>query len=329
MNRRILVFVFLLPTVFLPAVFTQAQQAKKIPRIGFLIAPARLSLVESLDAFRQGLRVFGYVEGQTIDIEYRYAEGKFERLPDLAAELVRLKPDVIVASGGIQAIHPLKSATSTIPIVMTGALDPVADGLVSSLAKPGGNVTGLTLGGPELYGKRLELLKETLPKISRVAVLWYRTGSAVPVYLKEMHASAKVLGLQLQPIEVKTPNDFAAAFQAAAKSRARALTVSTHPIFTANRKQILEFASRQRLPAIYPWREYVEDGGLMSYATKRSDLYGRAATYVDKILKGAKPSDLPVEQPMKFEFIINLKAAKQIGITIPPNVLARAGRVIR
>jgi ABC-type uncharacterized transport system substrate-binding protein len=307
----------------------QAQQPKKVPRIGFLLAPSRSAVAESLGAFRQGLQELGYVEGQNMVVEYRYAEGRFDHLPDLAAELVGLKVDVLVAAGGIQAIQPAKQATSTIPIVMTGTIDPITDGLISSLAKPGGNVTGLTLGGPELYGKRLELLKETVPKVARVAVFWYRTSSAVPFYMKEIHASAQILGLQIQSLEVRNLNDFEGAFQAAAKGGARALTVATHPLFTAHRNQILDFAAKKRLPAIYPWKEYVEDGGLMSYATKLSDLYRRAATYVDKILKGSKPADLPVEQPTKFELVINLKTARQIGLTIPPNVLARADRVIR
>ena len=329
--RRQLKFIWLALSalLFVLCPSAEAQQPKKVPRIGFLLAPSRSALSERVDAFRQGLREHGYVEGQNIVIEYRYAEGKFDRLPDLAADLVRLKVDVIVAAGGIQAIRAAKNAANTTPIVMTGALDPVSDGLIASFARPGGSITGLSLGGQELYGKRLELLKETVPKVSRVVIFWYRTISAVPSYLKEMHASAQALGLQIQPIEVRTPSDFEAVFDAAAKGGARAFTITTHPIFTGNRSPILEFAAKHRLPAIYPWRDYVEDGGLMSYGPKLSDLYRRAATYVDKILKGAQPADLPVEQPTKFEFMISLKAAKQIGLTIPPNVLARADRVIR
>jgi putative ABC transport system substrate-binding protein len=323
------IFVWLLTTLLLRTVSAGAQQAGKIPRIGFLLAPPRAALSESVDAFRQGLRELGYVDGQNILIEYRYAEGKFDRLPDLAAELARLKIDLIVAAGGFQAIRAAKNANSTIPIVMTGTLDPVGDAIIASFARPGGNITGLTLGGPELYGKRLELLRETVPKVTRVAVFWYRTTPAVPSYLNEIRASAQAFGLQIQALEVRTPDDFEGVFQAAIKGGARALTVATHPIFTGNRNKILEFAAKNRLPAMYPWREYVEDGGLMSYATKLSDLYRRSATYVDKILKGAKPADLPVEQPKKFELIINLQAAKQIGLTIPPNVLARADKVIK
>jgi putative ABC transport system substrate-binding protein len=308
----------------------EAQQTgKKVPRIGFLLAPVRSAVAESFDAFRQGLQDLGYVEGKTIVIEYRSAEGAFDRLPDLAAELVRLDVNLIVAAGGSVAIVAAKNATSTIPIIMTGTIDPIASGFIASLARPGGNITGLTVGGPELYGKRLELLKETVRRLSRVAVFWGRTSPAEPLYLKEMHASAQALGLKIQSLEVRSPKDLEGAFQAAAKGRAGALTVGPDPLLTANRKQIMELAANNRLPAIYPWREYVEDGGLMSYAPKLSDLYRRAATYVDKVLKGTKPADLPVEQPTKFELIINLKAAKQIGLTVPPSVLAAADKVIR
>jgi putative ABC transport system substrate-binding protein len=307
----------------------QAQQAKKVPRIGVLLAPSRSAVAESLDAFEQGLGELGYVEGQNIVTEYRSAEGKFDRLPDLAAGLIRLKVDVIVAAGGLPAFQAAKNATSTIPIVFTAVNDPVASGFIASLARPGGNMTGLSLGGYELFGKRLELLKETVPRVPRVAFFWYPTSLGEPLALKEIHASAQALGLEIQSLEVRSPNDFEGAFQAAAKGGARAFTVHTNPVFTANRNRILDLAAKNRLAGIYPWREYVEDGGLMSYAPKLSDLYRRAATYVDKILKGFKPADLPVEQPIKFEFIINLKAAKQIGLTIPPNVLARADKVIK
>ena len=267
------------------------------------------------------------MEGQNIVIEYRSAEGKFERLSDLAADLVRLKVDVIVAAGGIQAIRPAKNATSTIPIVMTGTADPVASGFVTSLARPGGNITGLTLDGPEFYGKRLELLKEAVPRVSRVAIFLNPTSASL--WLKEMQASAQALGLRIQSSDVQSVNDLEGAFQATTKWGAGGLTVAGDPVFTANRKLILEFAAKNRLPAIYPWRQYVEDGGLMSYDEKLSDLYRRAATYASKILKGAKPSELPVEQPTKFELIINLKTAKQIGLTIPANVLLRADKVIK
>jgi putative tryptophan/tyrosine transport system substrate-binding protein len=306
-----------------------AQQPKKVSRVGFLLFPSRSSIAEPLDAFRQGMREFGYVEGQNIVIEYRYADGKFDRLPELAGELVRLKVDVIVAGGGLQAIQSAKNATSTIPIVMTGTADPVATGLIVSLARPGGNVTGSTFGGYELVGKRLELLKEAVPKVSRVAVFVPAPSPSISLSLNEIQTSARALGLEIQSLEVRSTRDFEGAFQAAAKGRAHALTVDPSPVFTSNRNQILQFAAKNRLPAIYPWREYVEDGGLMSYAAKLSDLYRRSATYVDKILKGAKPTDLPVEQPTKFEFIINLKSANQIGLTIPQWVLMRADRVIK
>jgi putative ABC transport system substrate-binding protein len=307
----------------------EAQQPVKVPRLGFLLFPSRSAIAEPLDAFRQGMRECGYGEGQNIVIEYRYADGKFDRLPELVGELVRLKVDVIVAAGGFQAIQSAKNATSAIPIVMTGTADPVATGLIVSLARPGGNVTGSTLGGYELVGKRLDLLKEAVPKVSRVAVFVSATSPSISLSLNEIQTSARALGLQIQSLEVRSAKDFEEAFQAAAKGRAHAFTVDTSPVFTSNRKRILQFAAKNRLPAIYPWRKYVEDGGLMSYAAKLSDLYRRTATYVDKILKGAKPADLPVEQPTKFEFVINLNTAKQIGLTIPQWVLMRADRVIK
>jgi putative ABC transport system substrate-binding protein len=307
----------------------QAQQAKKTPRIGVLLAASRSALAERLDAFRQGLRDLGYVEGQNIVIEYRYAEGNFDRLPDLAAELIRLKVEVIVAAGGGPAVRAAKNATKSIPIVMTGITDPVAGGFITSLARPGGNITGLSLGGYGLSGKRLEILKETVPKISRVAVFSIPAGASDSEILKEMRAAASALRLEIRSLEVRSPDDFTGAFQAAVKGGSHAFTVSTSPVFTANRNRVLEFGAKNRLPAVYPWREYVEDGGLMSYAASSSDLYRRAATYVDKILKGRTAADLPVEQPMKFEFIINLKAAKQIGVTIPQWTLMKADKVIR
>jgi putative tryptophan/tyrosine transport system substrate-binding protein len=329
MNKRKLGSFVLCAMLFALCLSAEAQQPKKVSRVGFLLFPSRSSIAEPLDAFRQGMREFGYVEGQNIVIEYRYADGKFDRLPELAGELVRLKVDVIVAGGGLQAIQSAKNATSTIPIVMTGTADPVATGLIVSLARPGGNVTGSTFGGYELVGKRLELLKEAVPKVSRVAVFVPPPSPSISLSLNEIQTSARALGLEIQSLEVRSTKDFEGAFQAAAKGRAHALTVDPSPVFTSNRKQILQFAAKNRLPAMYPWREYVEDGGLMSYAAKLSDLYRRSATYVDKILKGAKPTDLPVEQPTKFEFIINLKSANQIGLTIPQWVLMRADRVIK
>jgi putative ABC transport system substrate-binding protein len=327
MNPKLYWLITAILLAYIPT--THAQQPEKIPRIGFLLAPARSTVSEPLDAFRQGLRELGYVEGRNIVVEYRYAEGNLDRLPELAGELVRLNVAVIVAAGGQQVIWPAKNATSTIPIVVTGTNDPVGSGLIASLARPGGNITGLSLGGRELFGKRLEVLKETVPRVSRVVFFLDPTVPTISLTSNDVQTSARALGLQIQSIEVRSPNDFADAFQAAAKGRAQALTVAQTPVFTGNRKQILEFAAKNRLPGIYPFKEYVEDGGLMSYASNLSDRYRRAATYVDKILKGAKPADLPFEQPTKFDLVINLKAAKQIGLIIPPNVLARADRVIK
>lgn len=329
MSKR--VFAAALAVILLTPIHVgQAQQAKKVPLMGFLLALPRSAVAKPLEAFRQGMRDRGYVEGQNIVTEHRYAEGKFDRLPDLAAELVRRKVDVIVAAGGVPAILAAKNATKTIPIVFTASTDPVASGFIASLARPGGNITGLSLGGNELYGKRLEILKETVPRVSRVAFFWYETSSSAPDALSEMYAAAQALRLQIQSLQFRSPNDFEAIFKATVKGGARALTVTTHPIFTANRSRILDFAVKNRLPAMYPWREYADDGGLMSYAPNLSDLYRRAATYVDKILKEEwKAADLPVEQPMKFEFIVNLNGAKQIGFTVPPNVLVRANEVIK
>jgi putative ABC transport system substrate-binding protein len=280
------------------------------------------------EAFRQGLRELGYVEGKNIVIEYRYAEEKLDRLPALAAELVRLKVDVIV-SGGPGATRPAKEATNTIPVVMTFDNDPVANGFVASLARPGGNITGLSTLAPEISGKQLELLKEIVPKLSRVAVLGSSTNPGNAHTLKETELAAGALAVKLQYLDVQKPRDIETAFRAAGKGRAEAVVVLGNPVLASQRTQFANLAVKTRLPAIY-WRsDIVESGGLMSYGVSFSDLDRRAATYVDKILKGAKPADLPVEQPTKFELVINLKAAKQIGLTIPPNVLARADRVIR
>ena len=268
------------------------------------------------------------MEGKNIVIEWRYAEGKLDRLPALAAELVRLKVDVIVTAGPT-ATRAAKEATTTIPIVMAQDSDPVGNGFVASLARPGGNITGLSNLRPELSGKQLELLKEIIPKLSRVAVFGTSTEPGNAQALKEMELAAGAFRVKLQYLDVLNPKDIETAFRAASKGRADAVLVLPGPIFNSHRKQIVELAVKSRLPAIYSRPEYVEDGGLMSYGVSMTDLDRRAATYVDKILKGAKPADLPVEQPTKFEFIINLKAAKQIGLTIPPNVLARADRVIR
>ena len=306
----------------------QAQQPLKVPRIAFLSAVSPSSISPRTEAFRQGLRELGYVEGQSIVVEYRWAEGKFDRLPDLAAELVRLKVDVIL-SGGPTATRPAKEATVTIPIVMAFDDDPVGSGFVASLARPGGNITGLSTLAPEISGKQLELLKEIVPRLSRVAVFGTSTRSGNAQALREIELAAGTLGVQLQYLDVLGAKDIEALFRAASKGRADAVLALASPTLLLQRTQIADLAVKNRLPAIYDRAEFVEDGGLMTYSVSITDLFRRAATYVDKILKGAKPADLPVEQPTKFEFIVNLKAAKQIGLTIPPNVLARADKVIR
>jgi len=307
---------------------SQAQQPKKVHRIGYLTVAPLSSNVGRIEAFRQGLRELGYVEGQNIFIEWRSAEGKFERQGELAAELVRRKVDVIVSSGPTMT-RAAKEATSTIPIVMAFDSDPVGNGFVTSLARPGGNVTGLSALSPELSGKQLELLKEIIPKLSRVAVLGNSTEPANPKTFKEIELAAGPLGVQLQPLDVLDPKDIETAFRAATKAHADALLALVSGGLSDHRTQIVNLALKSRLPVMYYSGLFVEAGGLMSYATSFTDLSRRAAIYVDKILKGAKPAELPVEQPKKFEFIINLKAAKQIGLTIPPNVLVRADKVIR
>jgi ABC-type uncharacterized transport system substrate-binding protein len=306
----------------------EAQQPVKVPRIGFLGASSASVLAARIEAFRQGLRDLGYVEGKNIVIEWRSAEGKLDRLPALAAELVRLKVDVIVTTGPAPT-RPAKEATSTIPIVMAFDNDPVGNGFVASLARPGGNITGLSTLAPEISGKQLELLKETVPRLSRVAVLGSSTTPGNAQALKETELAAGALGVKLQNLDVLGPKDIETAFRAAGKERADAVLVLSASVLNSHRTEIAKLAAKSRLPAIYPFPEYVEAGGLMAYGPSVTDLFRRAATYVDKILKGTKPADLPVEQPTKFEFIINLKSAKQIGLTIPPNVLVRADRVIK
>jgi putative ABC transport system substrate-binding protein len=320
---------WLLTTVLLTtAPPTQAQQPTKIPRIGFLIGNFPSTISARLEAFRQGLRELGYVEGKNIVIEYRYADGKLDRLPALAAELVRLKVELIVTAGPAST-RPAKEATATIPIVMAFDFDPVGNGFIASLARPGGNITGLSTLSPEISGKQLELLKEIVPRLSRVAVLGEFNNPGNAQTLQEMELAAGALAVQLQSVDVRGPKDIETAFQAASKGRAGAVLVLGGPVATSQRAQIAELAAKSRLPAIYPQSDYMDAGGLMFYGVSITDLFRRAATYVDKILKGAKPADLPVEQPKTFEFIVNLKAAKQIGLTIPPNVLVRADRVIR
>jgi putative ABC transport system substrate-binding protein len=314
--------------LFALSVDAEAQQQKKIYRIGFLGAASASANLARTDALRQGLRDLGYLEGKNISIESRYSDGNSDRLPALAAELVALKVDVIVSGGSIVTVHA-KAATSTIPIVMTNDADPVGAGLVASLARPGGNITGFATLTTELVGKRLELLKEILPKLSRVAVLGGSNTPGNSQALKGTEMAASGLKVQLQYIDVLVPKDIDTAFREAAKGRADAVLFLAGSVFVLERKKIAALAVKSRLPAIHYREEFVEDGGLMSYSANPADLSRRAAVYVEKILKGAKPADLPVQQATKFELVINLKTAKQIGLTIPPNVLARADRVIK
>lgn len=306
-----------------------AQQPGKIHRIGVLLpwSPAAGVSLSFLKAFRQGLHELGYVEGQNLAIEYRYAEVR-NRLPNFAAELVRLKVDVIVTTAGPPSLAA-KQATTTIPIVFTQVPDPVAEGLVASLARPGGNITGLSLMALELSGKRLELLKEAFPKISRVAVLQTIGSRSSVARFREAQIAAKAMGVQLQSLDVGSSADFESAFRLATTGRAGALIVLQTALINAHRTRIVELASKSRLPTMFEEKTHVESGGLMSYGPSFFDLHRRAGVYVDKILKGAKPADLPVEQPTKFEFVINLKTAKQIGVTIPETVLYRADRVVK
>jgi putative ABC transport system substrate-binding protein len=305
-----------------------AQQAGKVPRIGFLGTRTLSDTSPLLDAFRQGLRELGWVEGQNIVIDYRFAEGRFDRLPDLAAELVRLKVAIIVAAPTPAAVAA-KKATETIPIVAIALGDPVGIGLIASLAHPGGNVTGSSFSvGLEIAGKGLELLKETVPKVRRVAILSNPGNPGQPLSIRELNVGARSLGVQLQLLEVRGPNEFDGAFAAMATERVGALLVVADSMFNLHRTQLADLAARSRLPAAYGLRENVEAGGLMSYGPSLRDLFRRSATYVDKILKGAKPGDLPVEQPTKFELVINLKTAKALGLTIPQSVLSRADQVI-
>ena len=327
MKAKILVYV--LPALILTTIqlAKAQQQPTKIPRIGYLMTRS-LDPVRS-EALRQGLGELGYVEGKTIVIEWRSAEGKLDRLPALVAELVGLKVDVIV-TGGPLPTRVTKDATSTTPIVMTQVNDPVGSGFVASLARPGGNITGLSTLAPEISGKQLELLKEIIPKLSRVAVFGTSTQPGNSQMLKEVELAAGALAVKLQYVDILAPGDIESAFGAAIKGRAQAvLMIAASSVVGDRRQEIVDLAVKNRLPVTYPFSSYVEAGGLMYYGVNLNDLDRRAATYIDKILKGVKPADLPVEQPKKFEFIINLKAAKQIGLTIPPNVLVRADRVIK
>jgi ABC-type uncharacterized transport system substrate-binding protein len=327
MKKKITVLTFC-AVLFALCYSASAQQPTKVARIGYLVGPSSASSAR-YDAFRQGLRELGHVEGKNIVIEWRSSEGNRDRQRALVAELIRLKVDAIVAVGAGD-VRIAKDATSTIPIVMVQGGDPVGSGFVASLARPGGNITGLATLRPELSGKRLELLKEVVPSLSRVALF---ASSASPDYaqvLKEAELAAGALGVKIQSLDIRTPKDFEPSFQAALKGRAEAILVRVRgPILSPHRKEFADLAVRNRLPVIYEGPEEVEAGGLMSYGVSFTELYRRAATYVDKILKGVKPADLPVEQPTKFEFVINLRAAKQIGLTIPQWTLVKADRVIK
>ena len=330
--KKKITFLTLCAMLFALCLSAEAQQPKKVWRIGYLSAFDAATESARSETIRLALRELGYVEGQNIATEYRYAEGKQDRFPELAAELVRLKADIIVVAGGGRVIRAAKNATKTIPIVMTGlGPDPVEAGLIESLARPGGNVTGITNLGRELGGKRLELLKEAVPKVARVAVLYEPALPGTALEVKEvLPVAARALGLTIQPWEVRDADDFERVFAAISKWRPNGLYVpAAGPVMLINQTRIVGFALKSRLPSMYSDRQAVEAGGLMSYGADLADSYRRVAYYVDRILKGAKPADLPVEQPTKFEFVINLKTAKQIGVTIPPNVLARADRVIR
>ena len=328
MRRHSLGRVILLPLGLLLVLLAASQGTEKGPRIGYL-GSARPAVVAPLvAAFRQGLHDLGYVEGQNITIEYRWAEGQYERLPDLAAELVRLGVHVIVTSGPL-GTRAAKDMTRTIPIVMARDFDPVADGFVASLGRPGGNITGMTAQARELSAKRLELLKDTVAGLARVAVLWNPLEVSAARQLRDTEEAARVLGLQVHVLEVRGPDDFEGAFAAARKGGAGGLTVLADPVSHFHRARLVDLAAQSRLPTMYWERVFVEAGGLMSYAASDRDLYRRAAYYVDRILKGAKPADLPVEQPTKFELVINLKTAQALGITIPPHLLAFADEVIK
>ena len=305
--------------------FAEAQQVAKLPRVGILFIGGRDQ--PHLESFKQGLRERGYTEGKNIILVYRYAEGKQERLADLAAELVGEKVDVIVTTSATSALAA-RRVTQTLPIVMTTG-NPLAIGLADSLAKPGGNVTGLTVMPTDLSVKRLELLKESFPKKNRIATLWSLREREAENQFKDTQEAAKVLSLQLHPLEIKSADDIDRAFPAMTKAGDQAIVIILSPLVTLNSKRIVDLALKHRLPGIYPTRQFVEEGGLMAYGPLIGDLYRRAATYVDKILKGRTPADLPIEQPMKFDFIVNLKAAKQIGVTVPPNVVVRADKVIQ
>jgi putative tryptophan/tyrosine transport system substrate-binding protein len=330
MKKKIIGFAFS-AMLFALGSSAEAQQPGKVPRIGYLSTFDSATDSPRAEAIRLALRELGYIEGQNIAIEYRYTQGKVGRSPELAAELVRLKVDIIVVTGGTGQTLAAKNATKTIPIIMVGAgRDPVEAGLIESLAHPGGNVTGITSLNRELGGKRLELLKEAVPKVARVAVLYDPAAPAAVLDVREvLPAAARALKLTLQPWEVRTSEDFDTVFAAMGKQRPDGLYVTPGPLMANNLRRIAGLALKSRLPSVYGDKEFADAGGLMYYGADQAESYKRAAYFVDRILKGAKPADLPVEQPMKFELVINLKTAKQIGLTIPPNVLARADRVIK
>jgi putative ABC transport system substrate-binding protein len=324
--RRKLIIALLASSLGVPLA-SFGQQAAKVARIGFLEASSPSAIAARIEAFRQGLRELGYVEGKNVAIEYRYAEGNFDRLPALAAELVRLNVNVIV-TGGPTAIPAAKAATTVIPIVMAFDTDPVGSGFAASLAKPGGNITGLSTLAPELSAKQIELLKEIVPKLARVAVLGTASRPGSAHALREVENAAKALKVQVQFQDVVDPKGIDAAFLAARKGSADAVLVLGSPLFNANRMELTELASKSRYPVIYDRAEFVEAGGLMTYSVSLADLARRAATYVDKILKGARPGDLPIEQPTKFDLVVNMKTAKALGIKIPNSLLAQATKVI-
>jgi putative ABC transport system substrate-binding protein len=325
--RAVLTTIFILALLAAPLA-ANAQPTGKVPRVGFLSSGSPSVPSGPGEAFRQGLRELGWVEGQNIVIEYRLAEGRYDRLPELAAQWVQLKVDVI-AAGGTAATTAAKNATGIIPIVMMSVGDPVGVGLIASLARPGGNVTGLAVTvGSETYGKAMELLKETLPKIRRVAILSNPANPSTSLAMKDVKAAARALGLELQLLEARGPSEFDGAFAAMTRERAEALFVVSEAMFYLHRARLAELAARNKLPSMYTSRDPVKAGAFISYGSSFGDIYRRAAVYVDKVLKGAKPADLPVEQPTKFELVINLKTAKALGLTIPPAVLARADQVI-
>jgi len=328
-GRKKIFCVALTAMLFALCATAQSQSQKTLPRIGYLSASSLAALAGRTNAFRGGLSDLGYVEGKNIVIEYRYGDGQLDRVPALASELARLKVDMIVIAGGNATVSGAKQSIESVPIIMANVQDPVGSGFVASLARPGGNITGLSALTADLAGKRLDLIRETFPRALRVAALFDPQDDSKIVELKEAQAIAKAAGIKLQAVEVRRSSDFERAFKAVARERAEVLLVLQNALTTTGRKPIADLATKNRLPTVWADSGLMDAGGLMSYGPNVADLFRRAATYVDKILKGAKPADLPVEQPTKFEFIINLKTAKQIGLTIPPNVLARADRVIR